>query len=144
MHRITVPLPSGLHFVTAERVINSAHEQNVNIRHEDILQHVCLLYHDIVKLRLQNRQVHVFHATHISCATSTAAEKHQAYTAAQTLPHADKPQLSSDDLYSHLYRTRNVVPRALLRCSPNFSHEYLNLPTVIQNSYVERDRSTIT
>ena len=83
MHRITVPLPSGLHFVTAERVINSAHEQNVNIRHEDILQHVCLLYHDIVKLRLQNRQVHVFHAT------LTAAEKHQAYTAAQTLPHAD-------------------------------------------------------
>ena len=72
MHRITVPLPSGLHFVTAERVINSAHEQNVNIRHEDILQHVCLLYLRIVKFMFSTR--HRLHARH---------------RLAQTLPHAD-------------------------------------------------------
>jgi hypothetical protein len=57
MHRISVPFPSGLHFVTAEGVIKST---DVKIRQEDNLNHVCLLYHDIVRLRLQNRQVHIF------------------------------------------------------------------------------------
>jgi hypothetical protein len=60
MHRISVSFPSGLHFVSASKAIKSAHDQKVKIRHEDYLHHVCLLYHDIVKLRLQNRQVHVF------------------------------------------------------------------------------------